>query len=66
MPSEKDVEASITLLNVIAYVILLFMNVHLFKTVVQNLFPDMSEDSIIRMIGMIHTYIHSYIRVVNT
>ena len=53
MPSEKDVEASITLLNVIAYVILLFMNVHLFKTVVQNLFPDMSEDSIIRMIGMI-------------
>ena len=53
MPSEKDVEVSMTLLNAIAYIILLFMNVHLFKTVVQNLFPDMSEDSIIRMIGMI-------------
>lgn len=51
MSFENDVAFSMS--AIISYIVLLFMNVHLFKTMVQNLFPDMSEDSIIRMIGMI-------------
>ncbi len=53
MPSEDDVEASMSLLNAIAYVVLLFINVHLFRKIVETFFPDMSEESITRMIGMI-------------
>ena len=53
MPSEDGIEDSMSLIDGISYVILLFINLHLFRKLVELLFPDLSEEDIIRMSGMI-------------